>query len=73
MLLSVAHEIADILFIARRHDSGGFHLEDAGVGAVELARKVVAEDFAFEEALQIILESAQIHKEAFQEGDALPG
>src|ERR1700691_270810 len=61
MLLSVTHEAAHVLFIARQYDAGGLDLEDAGIGAVEQTCDVVEKDFAFEEAKQVVLKPAQIH------------
>ena len=56
LFAGVAHQVAHVVLVARHDDAGGLDLEDAGVGAVEDARHVVEEEFALDEALQVVLE-----------------
>src|SRR5207247_2479991 len=61
LLLRVAHQAADVFLIARQDDTGRLHLKDARIRAIQTASDIVETNIALEEAMQIILESAQVH------------
>src|SRR6185437_6790977 len=57
MLAGVAYQRLHVLFVARHDDAGRPHLEDGGVRAVERARQIIEQQFAFEDALQVIADA----------------
>jgi hypothetical protein len=55
MLRRVTHQGLHILFVTGDDDAERLDLENAGVGAIESTRQLIKEEFALDEALQIVL------------------
>ena len=68
VLAGVADQGLHVLLVARHDDAERLDLEDRGVGAVQVARQVVEEEFAFDDAFEVVADAfalCGVHRDDF--------
>ncbi len=62
MFAGVAHQRLHVLLVARHDDAGRPHLEDGGVGAVQHAVKIVEQQLALDDALEVVADAFALRR-----------